>query len=346
MSDTATLVRKEVLDRPPRTMKSAVSDTITFARKELLDLRRSKVVMLMLVSVAVAVIVSVIVASLDFRTQIGDYRAYVDTLRASGSTVIPAAPQIFPLQQLRAAMEYVELIGALFAIVLGYATIARERYRGTLDLMLVRPTRRSALGAGKLAGLATFWGLVVAGIAVLAMAAVIGVGTAAVTPVDWVRLLIACLAAWVYLVFWSAVAMGFTAVAKRPGVALIGLLALWLVVVLVIPQIGDTMDPDNQVPGGLFAALHIQKADEAAVLAHFSTYETARNALEVTSNEKLFERIAFAFLGIKAKYNQQSLSIVWADMAHYAVALLAMTAAVITLSVAATTRLSARRNRS
>ena len=32
-------------------------------------------------------------------------------------------------------------------------------------------------------------------------------------------------------------------------------LGIWLVVVLILPQIGDTLDADNQLPGGLFAAL-------------------------------------------------------------------------------------------
>ena len=34
--------------------------------------------------------------------------------------------------------------------------------------------------------------------------------------------------------------------------ALIIILVIWLIFVLIIPQIGDTMDPDNQIPGGFF----------------------------------------------------------------------------------------------
>lgn len=77
---------------------------------------------------------------------------------------------------------------------------------------------------------------------------------------------------------------------------------IWLLFVLIIPQIGDTMDPDNQVPGGLFAALGIPKAQEHAVLAHFSAYDTLRNGLEMTSVTKHFERLSFALLGIKSTY--------------------------------------------
>lgn len=46
--------------------------------------------------------------------------------------------------------------------------------------------------------------------------------------------------------------MGLASTTRRLNTALIVALVLWLVVVLIVPQIGDTMDPDNQVPGGLF----------------------------------------------------------------------------------------------
>jgi ABC-2 type transport system permease protein len=80
--------------------------------------------------------------------------------------------------------------------------------------------------------------------------------------------------------------------------------------VLIVPQIGDTMDPDNQVPGGLFAALQVKKPDEKKVLAHFKTYENLRNGLEETSLTKHFERGSFAVTGIKDKYNGKSLGFI------------------------------------
>jgi ABC-type transport system involved in multi-copper enzyme maturation permease subunit len=88
---------------------------------------------------------------------------------------------------------------------------------------------------------------------------------------------------------------------------LIVALVIWLAAVLLVPQIGDTMDPDNQVPGGLFAALRVQERDKDMVLAKFSTYEKLRNNLEETSLTKHYERFAFAVTGVKEKYNGQSL---------------------------------------
>ena len=309
-----------------------------FASKELLDLRRNKVIWVLTGCLALAVLISVVVASLDFRTQIADYNAYVSQLKATGSTVVPAAPQLFPLQLLRGGFEYIEIIGALFAVVVGYGTIARERSRGTMHLIFTRTVGRASFAGGKLIGIGVFWAVMAGAIIAVAAASVAVVGTASLDGGDAFKLLIAGAVSWVYLMFWSALAAGLTALMRRPSSALIVALGLWLLVVLIVPQIGDTMDPDNQVPGGLFKALAIQKPDEVAVLAHFASYESARNALEVTSVSKLFERIAFGFLGIKDKYNQQGFAFIWSDMYRYSWSLLAMTVSATAFAIATSTR--------
>lgn len=309
-----------------------------FARKELLDLRRNKVIWVLTASLAVAVLLSVVIASLDFRSQMADYHAYVAELKASGSTVIPAAPMLYPLQLLRGGIEYIEIIGALLAVVVGYGTIARERFRGTMQLILTRDHGRFAFASGKLVGIGVFWMLMVGAIMAVATVSVEVVGTAALTGGDAFRLLIAGTVSWVYLMFWSALAAGLTASMRRPSSALVLALGLWLLVVLIVPQIGDTMDPDNQVPGGLFSTLAIQKPDEVAVMAHFSAFEVARNGLEVTSVSKLFERIAFGFLGVKDKYNEQGFAFIWSDMYRYTWSILAMGISAIAFAVAASTR--------
>jgi ABC-2 type transport system permease protein len=309
-----------------------------FAAKELLDLRRNRVVWILAACLSIAVLVSVVVASLAYRTQVTDYRAYVDALAASGSAVVPAAPQLYPLTLLRGAIEYLEIIGALFAVVVGYATIAREKSRGTMLLILTRAGGAKVFIAGKLVGLGVFWALLSIGLILVSALSLALVGSAGLGASAWGRLGIAAVAAWLYLMFWTALAAGVTAFLKRPSTALVLMLGVWLLVVLVIPQIGDTMDPDNQVPGGLFAALAIQKSDEVAVLAHFSTYESIRNALEASSIEKLYERITFAFLGIKDKYNQQPAALIWPAMQRYTWTVLVLVAGSFAFALTAATR--------
>jgi ABC-type transport system involved in multi-copper enzyme maturation permease subunit len=320
-----------------------MSSIRVIAGKELLDLRRNRLLAVLVGFLAVATLISVGVAAASFRAQLDAYNLYAQQLAASGNTTAPAEPQLFPLQLLRGGVEYLEILGALFAIVLGYGTVAKEKYRGTLQLLLSRPVGRFAIPAGKVLALTVVWFVVVAALTMMTTVAILVIGNAPLQPIDFVRILIAAVVAWLYLVFWSSLAVGITALSPRLSTGLIVAIVVWLAFVLVVPQIGDTMDPDNQVPGGLFATLQIQKPDELKVLANFAAFDGIRNGLEVSSITKHFERLSFAFLGIKDKYNQQPLGVVWADMGGYAITLAAATLASVAFTVGVTTRRNLQR---
>ena len=53
------------------------------------------------------------------------------------------------------------------------------------------------------------------------------------------------------------------------------------------PSTSYWVTPDNQVPGGLFAALQVKKPDEKRVLAHFKTYEQ-RSGIAVEFEDRLY----------------------------------------------------------
>ena len=94
---------------------------------------------------------------------------------------------------------------------------------------------------------------------------------------------------------------------KQPPHALLLAFAVWLTLVLIAPQIGDTLDPDNQVAGGVFKRLNIAKPDQALIMKSYATFETIRDGIEQPSVTKHFERFTFAVLGIKATYAGQPL---------------------------------------
>lgn len=315
-----------------------MTDTLVIARKELLDLRRNRFLLLVLTFVLVAVVISVVVSATQFGVKLDAYTTYIDALRASGSTATPAPPQLFPLQLLRGSIEYVEILGALFAIVMGYGVIAKEKQRATLQLIFSRPIARYAFPAGKLLALALAWLVAVLVIFGSVTVTVALVGHAQFAAIDYQRLAIAASMSWAYVVLWSATAMGLASLTKRLSTALIVALVLWLVVVLIVPQIGDTMDPDNQVPGGLFKSLSIAKPDEKAVLANFTGFDTVRNGLEVSSITKHYERFAFAFLGIKDQFNQQPLATAWTGTWNNAMSLLLASISALVFAVLASTR--------
>ena len=135
----------------------------------------------------------------------------------------------------------------------------------------------------------------------------------ALTLDDATRLFVVMSAAGLYAVAFFV--LGFVAAlwAKKLPNALLLAFTVWLSFVLIAPQIGDTLDPDNQVAGGVFKQLQIAKPQQIEILQSFSTYETIRNGIEVASPTKHFERLSFAVLGIKDTYAGQPLMPILAE---------------------------------
>ena len=287
---------------------------LVFFLKELRDALRSRLVLLLIAGLATISIVSVVVAAAAFHGKVVDYQHYVDAMTKAGMAANVTAPQLFPLQLLRGPVEYLEIVGSIVAIVIGYGLAAKEKNRGTLRLIFSRPVSATSMTLGKLLSAAVIWAVVVAVLGLVMAASIRIVGGAALTSVELGKLAIALLLSWIYLFMWSAFSYGLAGRAKQLSTALVIGLIVWLGFVLIVPQIGDTMDPDNQVPGGLFRSLQVAKPEELAVMAHFSGYETTRNFIEETSISKHFERAGFAYLGIKDKYNQQPLGLITRDM--------------------------------
>jgi len=282
-------------------------------RKELSDAFRSRLLVALIIGLGFVILLSLVIASVDFHAKVIDYQNYLNALKQAGSGVTAQPPQLFPLQLMRSTIEYLEIIGAVVAIVIGYSLAAKEKNRGTARLLFSRPVRDADVGLGKLMALAVIWLIVLGALSLVIAVSLIAISGSSLAALDWLKLCLAICFAWMYLFMWSALALGLAGYTKQLGTALVVCLILWLCFVLIIPQIGDTMDPDNQVPGGLFKSLQVDKPQEKTVLAHFTGYEAARNLLEETSISKHFERAGFAVTGVKDTYNQKPLAFIWRD---------------------------------
>ena len=302
-----------------------MTSIFVIARKEIQDARRSRQIIILISFLAVAILLSVWVASASFGIKMNEYNAYLAALSPQLKSQALARPQLFPLTLLRSGIEYLEIIGALFAFIIGFTSISRERSRGTSLLLLSRPIRKQEIIAGKILGLSVIWAGVLASVFITCVGAILLIGHGQLHLIDYMRLLIAFIGAGVYLLFWSTFAVAITSRMREFSSAILVGITSWLIVVLVLPQIGDTMDPDNQIPGGLFGSLGIIKSNEISILSHFHTFDVIRNGIEVTSITKLFERVAFAFLGIKDKYNQLPLSNVARALGSSIIAILVLT---------------------
>lgn len=279
---------------------------MTMAGHEYRAAVRSRVFLALTAVLSIATIASVYVAAVDYRSQLADYLAYKAAAQASGIDQV-APPPFALLALLRGAFEYLEIIGAVIAITLGYLSVSRERLGRTLPLLRSRPLTGGEHAAGSALGATALIATIISATAAVAVVCLGLIGHDWPGGVQILKLGLAYAAAVVYMVTFYCLGAVATAKARTPANGLMAALGVWLIVVLILPQIGDTLDADNQVPGGLFAALGLGHQGEVDILTHFALYERIRTTIEAASLEKHFERFAFAMVDIKARYREFSL---------------------------------------
>ena len=273
----------------------------TLARHEYRAATRNRVLIVLVGIVVTVTAVSVYIASVSYRSQLADYQAYLAAAQANGVDRIAPSP-LAPLSLLRGAFEYLEIIGAVIAITLGYLTVSRERANRTLPLIRSRPVTSGELAAGSVLGAL---GIIATLVAITAGVGVVCVGLIGNTWINAgqaLQLLLAYVSAIVYMGAFYCLGAIATAKSRVAANGLMIALGIWLIVVLVLPQIGDTMDADNQIPGGLFKALGLGHDGEVSILTHFTTYERIRTWTEEASLAKHFERFSFAMADVKERY--------------------------------------------
>ena len=313
-------------------MISALSQIQTLAAKEIRDALHTHIITLLAIFLGLAAFISLSVSAIAMHAE---YQTYIESrdlllsLGKSAADLVP--PAFFPLKLLRGFIEHVEILGAVLGIVLGYRAAAIERGHSTLALIFTRPLSKSTFLAGKLAGNIAMILIGLAGTFTtggLSLALISGVG---LSTADIFRIVLVFAAASFYVSIFCLLGFILALTLKRLPTALLIAFAIWLSLVLIAPQIGDTMDPDNQVAGGVFRTLGIPKPQEKEILKSFANYETIRDDIEQSSPAKHFERFSFAILGIKDIYNGQPISDVIKDRTSDVLWLLATFAILLAL---------------
>ena len=291
---------------------------VTIAKHEYRAAVRSRILVSLLLLLAVVTVGSVYIASVTHRSQVADYQAYRAAALASGLARIAPSP-LAPMSLLRGAFEYLQIVGSVIAITLGFLSVSRERVNRTLPLLRSRPVSTSELATGTLLGALAIVSTLVAATAAAGVVCIGIVGHDWVGPGEILQLLLAYVAAVLYMTGFYALGVALAARSTSAINGLLVALCIWLVIVLLFSQIGDTLDSDNQVPGGLFKALGLNRADETTVLTHFDLFETLRTRIEYLSFAQHFQRFAFAMADVKERYRPFGLggllARVWTDLA-------------------------------
>ena len=289
-------------------MSDTALQLATIARKEVADASRTKILAVVTAFMIGAGLIALLVAAMALKDTVAEYEESRALLLSMGKSVDALVPPAYdPLKLLRGFIEYIEIIGAILGIVLGHRAAASERGRNTLQLLLTRPMPARVLLLGKCAGNLAALTAMVALVFALGALAMTLIGGVHLTLVDMARMLASFVAAALYVGMFFLLGFILALTMRRPALAILAAFAIWLLLVLIAPQIGDTLDPDNQVGAGVFRTLGIAKPQEKEILKTFATYETVRDSIEQLSPAKHFERWSFAVLGIKEIYNGQPL---------------------------------------
>ena len=291
---------------------------LIIAKKEITDSFKNKLFIIILVMLVVLTITSVVLGAYQVRTSVDEYNKSVEFLKSIGKTDLPGMPSLNPIAASKSFVNYIGMLGALMAMVLGNHAIASERKNGTLRLILSKKVFRDGFLSGKLLGnLAILFAITVL-CAAITFAAIMIIGSIALSGAEIARMLLFFLMSFLFMVFFLVLGLAFAVFIGSGKKALLLTIVVWLILAFVFPQIGDTMDMDNQLPGGFFAQMGMTKQQEEQVLSKFQFYETLRDSIEEMSPTKHYERVSFALLNVKPGFENntpvQVLGLKWVNL--------------------------------
>ncbi len=292
---------------------------LVIMKKEIRDAFKSKLFLLIFAMLMLLVIVSVILGALQVKANVDAYDQSVAFLKSIGKTELPAVPNFNPLSSLKSFVNYIGMLGALLAIVLGNSAIAKDKRSGTMPLILSRHVYRDTFLNAKLLGNIVLLLMISASIFLITLVSVLFLSQAPITWNDVVRIGTFCFVSFLYMTFFLVLSLFMAVLMRKTNKALLVTIIIWLILSFILPQIGDTMDLDNQLPGGFFASMGMNKEESQKVLDKFYRYETIRDGIEELSPTKHYERTSFALLNVKPGFEANTafeiLAIKWFDVA-------------------------------
>ncbi len=237
--------------------------SIIIARKEFRAAFRNRLFLTITLLFLGLSVLSVYIGSTTKRAEMRIYNETVATLQADGATTLPAAPEIHTLTILANLIEYVSIIGAILAVILGANTLSEERESGGLKLILSRPVYRDQLLWGKWLGntavLAALLGLVFLFNSVL----LVGVGGIMPTAVELLRLFVFTLLALAYMLIFLSLAMFLSLRLNSSATVFLVSLVVWMVVSFVLPQMAETQMVNSSVVNSISGAINQIPQDTA-----------------------------------------------------------------------------------
>lgn len=234
------------------------------ARKEFQAAFRDRLFITITVLFLAMSILSVYIGSVTKRTEMRVYNQTVASLTAQGVTALPLPPEIHTLTILSNLTEYVSIVGAILAVVLGYNALIEEKESGGLKLILSRPVYRDRLLTGKLLGNAAVIGALLGLVFVFNLVLLVLVGGIWPTAGEVLRLLSFVGLAFFYMLIFLTLSMLLSIRLKNSATVFLVSLVAWMLLSFVIPQMAEMMMANSTVINSISGATNQIPQDTVA----------------------------------------------------------------------------------
>jgi len=288
------------------------------AKKEVKDAFKNRIFDITLLLLFLLTVVSIILGTLQVKVQMDAYNNSILFLKSIGKSEFPPMPNLNPISVSKSFVNYIGMIGAILSIILGNYSISKEKRSGTLKLILSRPIFRDSFLNGKLFGNLFILLVITISAEIITFSSLLILANIQISADDFLRLNLFFLMSFLYMIFFFILSLMFTILISKENKSILITILVWLMLAFVFPQIGDTMDLDNQLPGGFFAQMGMTRDQEHQILNKFKFYETVRDGIEELSPTKHYERVSYALLNIKPGFEKNTaieiLGLKWVDL--------------------------------
>lgn len=206
---------------------------------------------------------SVYIGSSTKRAEMHIYNETVATLQAEGVTALPATPEIHTLTILANLTEYVSIVGAILAVILGYDTFIEERESGGLKLILSRPVFRDQLLLGKWLGNTSVIALLLGLVFLFNLILLVAIGGLVPSGAEVLRLFVFIMMALAYMLVFLSMAIFLSIHMSDSSTVFLVALVIWVLLSFVLPQMAETQMANSSVVNGISGVVNQVPQDTA-----------------------------------------------------------------------------------
>ena len=216
----------------------------TIALQYAKSLIREKTVVLLMVMLFAITIASSFIGWSSHHTVIAAYNQTILTFQSTGKVIPPNPFATQPaLSILKNMVIYIPLVGALLAIIIGQISVMADNVAGTTKLIFSRPISRRDYLAGKLMGISYVLLAIISICLGTSVGSLLIINSGLPSVGELLRLFLFYLLSFSYLLFFALVGFLAALLTRSQSMALLGALAVWIVISFVIPQFASGVSP-------------------------------------------------------------------------------------------------------